>query len=138
VTVEVDDVVGGGLGAVEFLLEGREGGRLEDFEFGEGAEGGEGFDDGAGADAVVEVGGGVVFRAGADEEDADGRLGGERGLLVEVGEAAADADASGALEEKAAVVVKEFPGEGEEEGGGFIGFGLFFGGGRRRRVPCRF
>nr|WP_236848904.1 hypothetical protein [Candidatus Thiodictyon syntrophicum] len=71
---------------------------------------------------MVDIAAGLVFRAGDDQQDADGG-GGEglafsrcRVLVLRARQAAADPGRAGALEEESLAVVEQFPGEGQQGG----------------------
>ena len=130
VAVEMHDVVGLArvVRPLELVLEGRESGGREELEFGQLAEWREGLDQGTGVDAVVDVGGPFVLRAGADQQDADRRVGGDFLFLDAVGQAAADAHALSTLEQITAIVVDQLPGEREQQRGGLVGLHLLLRG----------
>ncbi|HYU33560.1 MAG TPA: type II toxin-antitoxin system HicA family toxin [Thermoanaerobaculia bacterium] len=127
--VEVDDVERLPLiPLLQGLLERGVGGRLEDGEPGEAAEALDRVGQRPGADAVIYIRNAVALRVplrpGADEEDADGQCGQALGLALAVGQAPADAHGVLALEEPAAAVVEELPGERQQFGGSFPSGGL--------------
>jgi hypothetical protein len=120
VPVEVDDVIGllVAPSPVEFLAEGGQRRRAENVELHEAAEGLHGVDERQGAGAVVDIGAGVVFGPGRNEQDADGRCDGRGVEGTGAGQAPADACGVGTLEKEAVAVVEQFPGKAEQKRGG--------------------
>ena len=131
VAVEVDDVVGLPLaaGTVEFLAQGRQRGRAEDVDPDQAGQGFHGLDQRQRTGAVIDVAAGVVLRPRGDEQDADGG-GDDRHVARVCGrDPAADTGGLGALEEVTLTVVKQLPGQTEQQRGGFPG-GLYVSFGR--------
>ncbi len=123
VAIEVDDVIGLplGAGAVQFLAQGRQRGRIEDVKLDQTGQGLHRLDQRQRADAVVEVAAGVVLRSGGDQQDADGRGDDGDAEALGAGQPAANAGGLRPLKQKGLAVVEQFPRQTEKSRRGFLG-----------------
>ena len=131
VAVEVDHVIRPLLvaGALQFGPQGGQRRRAEQMELDQARQCLRCFHQRQGTGAVVDVAAGIVIGPRRDQQDADRR--GNHGHAEALGarQAPPDPRRLGALEEVAAAVVQQFPGQAEQERGGFAGFGGFAGDG---------
>ena len=136
VAIEVDHVIRLAplMGILKFLFERREGWGFEKLQAGEMAKPRQRFHQRPGADAVVDVRGGLVLRPRAHQQNANRRLGCHRALTVAVGKPAADPYRPRSLEKIALLVMDQLPGQAEQQRGRFVRLLLFF----RRRSGDQF
>jgi hypothetical protein len=128
VAIEVDHVIrlAGAAGAIEFLTQGGQCGRVEHVDADETAEVFHRFDQRQRARAVIDVAAGVVLRTGGDEQDPDRRGDHRHVEHARVRQAPADTGRLRALEQEILAVVEQFPRQTEQERGGFVR-GIHFG-----------
>ncbi len=136
VAIEVDHVIRLAplTGILKFLFERREGWGLEKPQAGEVAKPRQRFHQRTGADAVVDVRGGLVLWPRAHQQNANRRLGCHGALAVAVRKPAPDAHRPRTLEKIALLVMDQLPGQAEQQCGRFVRFSLLF----RRRSRDQF
>jgi len=117
--VEMDHMVGALslTGAVQCLAQFRQGRGTQELDHDLTTQLFHGLHQGQGTGAMVDIAAGVVFRAGADQQDADrGRH--RRGIeYPRIGQAPAYPCRPGALEQEGLTVMQQLPGQAEQGGG---------------------